>query len=211
MAKCNIDRHTATTSSAACKGNQGGLVAVLHTVADGIVKLNGANSLDEKATQALDDVGGVLGVERILVLEFEPGRNAPCLTPRYQWTRTDTMPLDQASLSGCSLDSPDVSECLARLRGGEYVLLTPQIANAAAAGILEKRKLASILLIPIFEGARYWGHISFHSSDSSRIWSEAEIDIVRMLASSIGTATHRAGRINRHVETLTSSPSLTFC
>jgi diguanylate cyclase (GGDEF)-like protein/PAS domain S-box-containing protein len=152
--------------------------------------------------QALSVVGGVLGVERILVLEFEPGTpEAPCLTLRYQWTCAAVTPLDQTFLSGFTLDSPDTTEWLAPLRRGEHFFFTQQTTNATVAAILENLKLASILLMPIFVRGRFWGHLSLQCSDSSLIWSGVEIDILRLLADSIGSATERADRVKRHGQT----------
>jgi diguanylate cyclase (GGDEF)-like protein len=153
--------------------------------------------------QALAAAGGVLHVDRILVLEFAPSAGKQqCLMLRYQWMRTGVMPFDQAVLSDFRLDNPDITEWLAPLRRGEHLSSSRQTTNVTVARIFKKMKLASILLMPIIVEGQYWGHLSFYSSDSIRIWSGLEIDTLRLLANSIGAGIQRADRIKQLAETI---------
>ncbi len=202
MTKHLVDRRVAAPPFAPCVDDAPRLAAILHVVTDCIVNLNAASSPDGAAPQALSAVGGVLGVERILVLEAEAGAgNVPGLTLRYQWTRSDIMPLDQAYLSGFAPDNPDIADWLAPLRKDEHVFTTLETANATVTRIFRKLGIASILVVPIFVENRFWGQIGFHSSDSSRIWTVCEIDILRTLAELIGTTTQRAIRRKQAAET----------
>jgi diguanylate cyclase (GGDEF)-like protein/PAS domain S-box-containing protein len=202
MTQSHAEQSAGSTPSAPCIEDEHRLVVILHTVTDCVVNLNTASSPDEAVPQALAAVGQVLGVERILVLEFGTATgNARRAIPRYQWASHGIMPIDQAFLNGFAFNDADMTEWLSPLQRGEHVFATQDTSNTTVARILKELKLASILLMPIAVEGRFWGQIGFHSSDPTRIWTESEIDILRALANLIGTVVQRSARMKRLTET----------
>jgi hypothetical protein len=70
-----------------------------------------------------------------------------------------------------------------------------------------------VLLVPIMVDARYWGHIGLDVCRRERMWSGAEVDVLRILADLIGTAITRErylAELARADTIIQSSPTILY-
>lgn len=57
--------------------------------------------------------------------------------------------------------------------------------------MLEAQQIISLAIIPIFVGGVFWGVIGFEDCLREQIWTLAELEILRVVASTLGAAIHR--------------------
>ena len=57
---------------------------------------------------------------------------------------------------------------------------------------LEKYQAKAYLLVPIFKGKKLWGLLGAYQNDSTRVWQEAEIELMIQIASQLGVALQQA-------------------
>lgn len=74
----------------------------------------------------------------------------------------------------------------------EYNFLVKDLGNSIAKQSLEKRKILSLLRLPVFVKNEFYGFIGFDDCKEERIWNEDEINILRTLANNISSAIDRS-------------------
>lgn len=66
--------------------------------------------------------------------------------------------------------------------------------------ILDAQQVLSVLLVPVMIGDGFWGFVGFDDCHTERIWSEADISVLKAAAAGIGGAIYREGT-HRELET----------
>ena len=80
---------------------------------------------------------------------------------------------------------------MAPLRNGIAVHGQMSTARDGVKELFVRLQAQSVLLVPIMVDARYWGHIGLDICGRERVWSSAEVHVLRLLADLIGTAITR--------------------
>jgi diguanylate cyclase (GGDEF)-like protein/PAS domain S-box-containing protein len=86
---------------------------------------------------------------------------------------------------------------------GEVMITTVDDAQGAEALDLEEEGIQSTVFVPVFAGDEWWGFMGFDDCDSPRDWEQADVDLLKVVASHLGTAIggEHARRLQRAAET----------
>lgn len=79
------------------------------------------------------------------------------------------------------------------MAGGGYYLTSVEGADEAERELLKSQDIKSILEVPIFVGAKWWGFLGFDECRWERTWSLAEIEALRAAAGLLGAVIQRTG------------------
>ncbi len=134
-------------------------------------------------------LGGGAGVERTYVFEneVEPRTGAPQMSMRFEWVR---------GAVEAFIDDPKLQHLPYAQFDGWYASLstrrpvqqwTRELTGYAREIMVEQGVLV-LLLVPIFVDRGFWGFIGFDNCKDERAWSEAEIEVLRAFADTLGAA-----------------------
>jgi PAS domain S-box-containing protein len=142
---------------------------------------------------ALAALGDAADADRAYIFEniAHPSTGAPGSCQRYEWTREGVAPQhDNASLPFIPNEGGFIwwQDTLAR---GETISGPPAAMPADLHGLLASQGIRSLLVVPIFMGARYWGFIGFDDCQQERLWSASEQSILVTAAGALGGALSR--------------------
>jgi signal transduction histidine kinase len=62
---------------------------------------------------------------------------------------------------------------------------------------LEKYQAQAYLIVPIFQGEKLWGLLGAYQNESTRLWQEAEIDLMILVANQLAVALQQAEYVNK--------------
>jgi diguanylate cyclase (GGDEF)-like protein/PAS domain S-box-containing protein len=140
------------------------------------------------------------GIEQHLLRNFWHARDVPLL-------------LHQIVANNLIAPDPDVVAWLAPLREGVAATAKRSTALGGIRGVFDLFGIHSALLVPIMVDARYWGHITIDVCHTERDWNSAEVDALRTLADTIGTAIMRERHLAEIAKANTiiqSSPTILY-
>jgi diguanylate cyclase (GGDEF)-like protein/PAS domain S-box-containing protein len=174
-----------------------------------------SRDLHDAVATSLRIVACALGVDRVLVLEVvrtSSGLEQHLL--RNFWHARDVpLLLQQIVTNTVMRPDPDVVAWLAPLREGVAVKANRSSAQGGVKGVFKLFGTYSVLLVPIMVDARYWGHITIDVCRHERDWNNAEVDALRTLADTIGTAITRERHLAEIAKANTiiqSSPTILY-
>ena len=190
---------------------------LLQAVTNCAAQIGTAPDLRQAITRSLSIVAQAVAVDRILLMEcFAGGADdgVPRTLLRNFWHAPET-PLRLAQIAQTTALAPDadVAAWMAPLQRG--VAVEGQLASAQG-GVKElfsRLQARSVLLVPIMVDAHYWGHIGLDVCRHERVWSGAEVDVLRILADLIGTAITRErylAELARADTIIQSSPTILY-
>ena len=93
-----------------------------------------------------------------------------------------------------SPDLPEMAAWYAPLGEGKTVITTSETANAAVKEFLGVKGARSLLFVPIFADATWWGFVSLMRNDQDQDRDEQEITLFQTLGKLIGAAIGRERR-----------------
>jgi len=144
--------------------------------------------------KALAALGGAVDADRVYVYENHPGLpGAPLLSSLlYQWT-SPRAPLPAHPTGRQDLPVEKIRpRWVAAMRAGLPVYGRIEEFDASERTLLEALGVLSFVAIPIQMEKNFWGFIGFDDCQSSRLWTQGEIDALRATAGPIGNAIIRA-------------------
>jgi PAS domain S-box-containing protein len=150
----------------------------------------------ERWEDAIEDVlhplGEAAGVSRAHVFEnITRTDGSQGSTHRFEWCAPGIQP---------QIDNPDTIDqpwnptqqgWLDRLGAGEPVAQLVRDLSGPERAEFDSQGIVSILDMPIFAGRQWWGTIGFDDCVQEREWTHAEIDALRVAASTLGSAIDR--------------------
>jgi diguanylate cyclase (GGDEF)-like protein/PAS domain S-box-containing protein len=188
---------------------------LLKAVNQSAAEIISSENLQDSVATSLRIVAGALGVDRVVVLESV--RTASGIEQhllRNFWHARDVpLLLPQIVASNLIAPDPDVVAWLAPLREGVAVTAKRSTALGGIRGVFDLFGINSVLLVPIMVDARYWGHITIDVCHTERDWNGAEVDALRTLADTIGTAITRERHLAEIAKANTiiqSSPTILY-
>jgi len=166
---------------------------ILDAVANSAAKLVTGESLDIAVPKALEIVARAVGVDRALMAEAAPAAiDRAGLTLRYAWQAPGlSITVEAAPFATMLSNSPDLRAWLMPLRDGGVATALLRNSAGDVRGFLEGLGIQSTLVIPIMVEGRHWGQIGFDDCHKERVWSIAEIDLLKTLAELIGASIAR--------------------
>jgi diguanylate cyclase (GGDEF)-like protein/PAS domain S-box-containing protein len=148
-------------------------------------------------SESLANVGKELGADRVYVFENvrDPdGRLWMNLTA--EWLRDGIRGLFE--LPGTKLHpySPDFTRWIEVL--GDRQVLASAVAQLPELErrVLAAEKTASIVAVPIFLDDGWWGYLGADDCGRGRVWSESEIELLRVMAGAIAEDVQRRRRVS---------------
>ena len=190
---------------------------LLQAVTNCAAQIGTASDLRQAITTSLNILARAVDADRMLLMEaFADSGDAsvPRMLLRNFWHGPDTpLRLDQIAPSSSVAPDPDVAAWMAPLQRG--VAVEGQLASAQGGvkQLFQRLQARSVLLVPIMVDARYWGHIGLDMCRHERVWSGAEVDVLRILADLIGTAITRErylAELARADTIIQSSPTILY-
>ncbi len=169
--------------------------AILGAVARCVELTAGLQPPAEFADEVLAILGAATGVSRVYVFELRRGPMGQTLAcQRYEWAAPGIAPqIENQELQAVLMDV-DYARWLTLLRRGDPVVGDIADFPASERPTLEMQQILSLLVQPIFVGARLWGMIGFDSCERTQSWDRVEVDVLRIAAHSFGAAIQRQER-----------------
>jgi PAS domain S-box-containing protein len=141
----------------------------------------------------LERLGAATGVSRVYLFENHTGADGELLTSqRYEWTAPGITPqLENPQLQAFSYDVTGFGRWAAALGAGELIYGSIRTFPPAERALLATHDIHSIVVVPIYVGQTWWGHIGFDDCHAVRMWTSAETDALKTAARLIGAAIER--------------------
>jgi PAS domain S-box-containing protein len=178
--------------------------AILTAVGSAAEQFLGTANLAEGMQVVLAQLGQATGVSRVYVFENEPGGDGDLLVSQcYEWAAPGTDPqIDNPDLQRLSYEETGLGRWMEYHSQGIPIYGDVRDFPDGERDILEPQDIISIVTVPIFVGAEWWGFIGFDECRVEREWTVAEIDVLKAAAGIIGAALHRdrAGQALRESE-----------
>jgi GAF domain-containing protein len=144
-------------------------------------------------------LGGAAGVQRVYIFENDrdPQTGAPQMSQRCEWTLGAVESfIDDPKLQ--HLPYAQFEGWYASLSARRPVQQWTRVLTGLAREIMDEQGILVLLLVPIFVDEAFWGFIGFDNCTSERPWSEAEVEVLRAFADTLGAALVRH-RIERRL------------
>jgi diguanylate cyclase (GGDEF)-like protein/PAS domain S-box-containing protein len=168
---------------------------LLQAVTRCAAQIGTASDLRPAITSSLAILAQALEADRMLLMEvFGETVDAPLprMLLRNFWHGPATpLRIAQIAQTTSLAPDPDVAAWMAPLKRGVAVDGQLSAARGGVKDLFVRLQAQSVLLVPIMVGTRYWGHIGLDVCAHERLWSGAEVDVLRLLADLIGTAIMR--------------------
>ncbi|MEP7059888.1 MAG: PAS domain-containing protein [Actinomycetota bacterium] len=152
--------------------------------------------------EVLAAVGMADGAGRAFVFRndlLEDGRLA--MTKTFEWSAPGVAPtIDEAHNAAYPYDD-GYSDWEAMLPQGVVLQGLRHQLEPRQREWLEREGVYSSLAVPVFVGGRWWGFIGIDQCDEEREWQLAEVEALRVVASTLGAAIGRAHAADQLTET----------
>jgi len=149
-----------------------------------------AASLDEAMDRALQSIGQVTSVDRIVVLESPPTEAKWILRHIWESPRI-TLKLDPAYIENFGAETPEIAAWNAPLKRGQIVTTAVRNATGEVKALMELFGITKTLKVPVIIDGKYWGQIGLDSCGPERIWADYEVEALETVAELLGTAIQR--------------------
>lgn len=150
-------------------------------------KLNTANDLEEVLEEVLDLIGSYTHVSRVSIFEdYNDGLDCRC---SQEWIDRDIF---EKKRLNTSLNYKEVYPWRETLT--EDRIIASKSINTVSGKILnflEKRKVQSLVALPIFLSDHYFGFIIFEDCRQNRGWRKSELDFLTLFSEMIANAFER--------------------
>ena len=169
--------------------------------------------------EILARLGTVTGVSRVYIFENRTSEEGVLLTSqRYEWAADRVRPqIGNPALQDLPLEKEGFARWVEIMRNGGHLYGLVREMPASERALLESQGILSIASVPIYLGDRWWGFMGFDECLSERRWSDAEMEALSVVASTLSAAISRKHTEARLLQTserlsvvLESLPIVTF-
>jgi len=167
---------------------------MLQAVASASISLLAEMDFALAINQALAVLGQAAGVDRMVVYENHPHPHTSelCMSLRFEWNRLSHLVLKQRDNTinqsyakyGLQNWSSSLNQGMAVQGVGDRLTMSERVW-------LDHNWAKSVLMVPIWQGQRCWGHVDFHDCHFPRQWSTHEESVLFTMAASLGGSLHR--------------------
>ena len=179
--------------------------SILEAVSAGAERLLASLQPDDSIADLLALLGQAARASRAYLFEHRAEQGSLRAYLTHEWDAPG-IPSEAADprWQGFPLEGPEFAGWLERFRQGEPLYGRTSELPAAERPMWEVSDVRSFLSVPVFVGDELWGDLSFDDCLAERDWSSAEIEALRIAASTIGAAIdrHRAEAALRESEEL---------
>lgn len=166
---------------------------ILQAVAFAAESFLKATGWKDKVQEVLEHLGPATGVSRAYVAENVLDQNNELkMNLSHEWIapNIDSV-LKDKSTEVITYEEIGFTKWKDALRRGKVVYGNLKNFPKEVREILQTRNIASLMLVPIFVGENWWGFIGFDECLQERKWLQAEIEILRAAANTLGAAIQR--------------------
>ncbi len=141
----------------------------------------------------LERLGRTMGASSVGLNEIQdPGGRNERTVQRFRWVDPDGgLPQDSPGLRAIPLNQPGAAMIAEALRRNESFQSSIDRWPGPTRKILDASGIRSLLLVPIFNGERWWGVLGITDHRSGRTWSPLEVAAVRSAAGILGGIVRR--------------------
>lgn len=175
---------------------------MLHAISLATDELLSNGNLFEAISNSLEIIGKSVNVDRVYFFENSRDEQGNLLaSQRFEWS---------SELAEPQINNPDLQKILIEVFDD---FVTPLMNGMPFIGIikdmpednptrqfLEKQFIKSILTIPIFNDNVFWGFTGYDECKFDRVWSDAELSILKSFGNSIGNAIDRKNLEHRLIK-----------
>jgi PAS domain S-box-containing protein len=167
--------------------------AILQAVSFTAERFLRANRLDDDLQAALDQIGAAAGASRSYLFENSADSDGRVLiSQRAEWAAPGIAPqIDNPELQNVSLADIGLGRWEGMFLRNEPVQEIIKNLPLEEQDHLAGQDIRSILLIPIYVGASWWGILGFDDCVTEREWSATEREVLIAAAGMIGAAIQR--------------------
>lgn len=143
-----------------------------------------------QVTTTLAEIGSAMGVDRAYIFENQqlPLKGRMVADLRYAWSAPGVTP-PQESQAMQQISLREMAPLWADMLGqGQTVASMASATPPRLKLLLSEQKTQSLMMAPIQVGKDSWGFLVFEDCKRARVWSTAEVTLLKSLASGLGTA-----------------------
>ena len=146
--------------------------AILEAVSHGAEELVGASSWRDPAPRFLQELGEASGASRTYLFENgirEDGRLVS--SQRFEWAAPGITPeLDNPVMQDMCFEEVGLARIAEISSRNELFMSKVRDLPADERGLFEEQGIKALILVPIFVGGEWWGHIGFDDCTTEREW-----------------------------------------
>ncbi|MET0759821.1 MAG: PAS domain S-box protein, partial [Flavobacterium sp.] len=162
---------------------------ILSVINDNTEKILVSKNTSEIFEKTLHSIGKVIQVDKISFFENNPKLNV--VSQKYRWLK-ESLSLVEPNQNLQNIPHDQIQDALDKLLAKKpYKKLITKIDNPIIRDKLTSLGVKSILGLPIFIKANFYGFIVFDDSTRERIWLEDEVSILQSLINNIALAIER--------------------
>jgi diguanylate cyclase (GGDEF)-like protein/PAS domain S-box-containing protein len=143
----------------------------------------------------LEMLGTGTDVSRVYVFENHPCPHDESLllsSQRFEWAAPGiTAQISETKTQNMNWGEAGLDHWAAKLRRGEILQGTTAQFPAREQGILLLQDIQAIALVPIHIEGQWWGLLGFDECRQERVWDEAEIEVLHLVADMMSAAISR--------------------
>lgn len=166
--------------------------AILEAVSEGTRLLLHTPDWERHIPSILAHLGHAANVSRVYIFEQLGDASLPIVSQRYEWVKAGVTPqIGEPMLQELDIVAAGMGRWYERLVAGELVAGRQSDFTPEEQAILAPQDIRSLVMAPIFVGARWWGFIGLDDCELEREWSESEKFALRAQAETISAALER--------------------
>jgi diguanylate cyclase (GGDEF)-like protein/PAS domain S-box-containing protein len=163
------------------------ILQAVSTVADEFLK---AGAWEDSVQKVQEQIGRAAQVSRVYLFERVIKEDGEAhMSQRYEWVEEGIeAQIDNPDLQDLPFRSGGFEEWDDRLADRQVISGHVREFPGSIREHLAAQSILSLAVVPIFAGESYWGFMGFDDCRKERLWSEAEIKALQIVAEILGSA-----------------------
>jgi diguanylate cyclase (GGDEF)-like protein/PAS domain S-box-containing protein len=171
---------------------RGTVEAVLRSVAFATERFLRDASWDAGIEEVLGELGRSAEADRAYLFVNVRGPDGRLwMDLRHEWLTEGVPHIFEDPANHLHPFAPDFARWIEVLGGGDVLRGPVRDLPEGEHRVLSNEGVVSIVSVPVFCGAEWWGFLGFDDCHSDRVWSDAELDALRTAAGALGAALAR--------------------
>ena len=147
---------------------------------------------DKTVNNVLKLIGEKADVSRVYIFMLDETQDEKLISQKYEWVAEGIIPqINNNNLISIPISDPIFSWWAERMSIRQNVMGITEEFDEPTKSVLSRQDILSVLAIPIYVKDHLWGFIGFDDCITKRVWTDAEIDALEMLAFNLGGAIYR--------------------
>ena len=165
---------------------------ILHVLSQATAAFFSQGVNDVTVNNVLKLVGEATNVSRVYIFNRHIYNNEEHISQIYEWVANGiTQQINNDELLRIPITNPMFISWAESMVKHKNIIGTIDEFNGITKDVLSEQGILSVLAIPIFVKDIWWGFIGFDDCVDKRLWTEAEIHALEMLAFNLGGAIYR--------------------